>query len=43
VSLPAAIALTLAYPFALLLLGFFLPAERQRIGALGRRVLAAAR
>jgi O-antigen/teichoic acid export membrane protein len=43
VNLVAAVALTLAYPFALLLLGFYLPAERQRIGALGRRVLAATR
>jgi hypothetical protein len=43
VNLAAAVALSLAYPFALLLLGFFLPAERQRIGALGRRVLTAAR
>jgi O-antigen/teichoic acid export membrane protein len=43
VNLPAAIALALVYPLALLLLGFYLPAERQRIGALGRRVLAAAR
>ena len=34
VGLPAAIALVLAYPFALLLLGFYLPAERQRIGRL---------
>jgi O-antigen/teichoic acid export membrane protein len=34
VGLPAAIALVLAYPFALFLLGFYLPAERQRIGRL---------
>jgi O-antigen/teichoic acid export membrane protein len=43
VNLPAAIALAVVYPLALLLLGFYLPAERQRIGALGRRVLTAAR
>jgi O-antigen/teichoic acid export membrane protein len=42
-NLAAALALTLAYPFALLLLGFYLPAERARIGAVGRRVLAGAR
>ena len=34
VGLPAAVGLTLAYPFALLLLGFYLPAERARIGRL---------
>jgi O-antigen/teichoic acid export membrane protein len=34
VGLPAAVALILAYPFALLLLGFYLPAERARLGRL---------
>ena len=34
VGLPAAVGLVVAYPFALLLLGFYLPAERQRIGRL---------
>jgi O-antigen/teichoic acid export membrane protein len=34
VGLPTAVALTVAYPFALLLLGFYLPAERARIGRL---------
>ena len=34
VGLAAAIGLSLAYPFALLLLGFYLPAERARIGRL---------
>jgi O-antigen/teichoic acid export membrane protein len=43
VNLAAAAGLTLVYPFALLLLGFYLPAERARIGAVGRRVLTAAR
>ncbi len=43
VGLPAAVALTLAYPFVLALLGFYLPAERRRIGAVGRRVLTGAR
>lgn len=33
VGLPLAIALTLAYPLALLPLGFYLPAERRAIGA----------
>ncbi len=42
-GLAAAVGLTLAYPFALALLGFYLPAERQRIGALGRRVFAGTR
>ena len=42
-GLAAAVGLTLAYPFALALLGFYLPAERQRIGAFGRRVFAGAR
>lgn len=40
VNLLGATGLALAYPFALALLGFFLPAERARIGAVGRRVLA---
>jgi O-antigen/teichoic acid export membrane protein len=43
VGLPAAVALTLAFPFVLALLRFYLPAERRRIGALGRRVFAGAR
>jgi O-antigen/teichoic acid export membrane protein len=43
VGLPAAVALTLAYPFVLALVGFYLPAERRRIGAVGRRVLTGAR
>jgi hypothetical protein len=34
VGLPAALGLAIAYPFALLLLGFYLPAERARIGRL---------
>ncbi len=38
-GLAAAIALTLAYPLALALVGFYLPAERARIGAFGRRLL----
>jgi O-antigen/teichoic acid export membrane protein len=38
-GLAAAVALTLAYPFALALVGFYLPAERARIGAFGRRLL----
>jgi O-antigen/teichoic acid export membrane protein len=38
-GLPAAIALTLVYPLALALVGFYLPAERARIGAFGRRLL----
>ena len=43
VGLPAAVALVIAFPFVLALLRFYLPAERQRIGALGRRVFAGAR
>jgi O-antigen/teichoic acid export membrane protein len=43
VGLPAAVALTLAFPLVLALLRFYLPAERRRIGALGRRVFAGAR
>lgn len=42
-GLPAVVALTLAYPFLLAVVGFYLPAERARIGAFGRRVLAGAR
>jgi O-antigen/teichoic acid export membrane protein len=38
-GLPAAIALTAAYPFALALVGFYLPQERARIGAFGRRFM----
>jgi hypothetical protein len=37
------VALTLAYPLVLALLGFYLPEERRRIGAVGRRVLTRAR
>ena len=43
VGLPAAVALTLAFPLLLALLRFYLPEERRRIGALGRRVFAGAR
>ena len=42
-GLPVAIGLTLAYPFVLALLGFYLPAERERIGAFVRRVFTGAR
>src|SRR5262245_62111798 len=38
-GLPLAIALSLVYPLVLGLLGFYLPAERARIGAFGRRLL----
>jgi O-antigen/teichoic acid export membrane protein len=38
-GLPAAIALTAAYPFVLALTGFYLPQERARIGAFGRRFI----
>jgi O-antigen/teichoic acid export membrane protein len=38
-GLPVAIALTAAYPFVLALLGFYLPQERARIGAFGRRFM----
>ncbi len=38
-GLPAAIALTAAYPFVLALTGFYLPQERARIGAFGRRFM----
>jgi O-antigen/teichoic acid export membrane protein len=43
VGLPAAVALVAVFPLVLALLRFFLPAERRRIGALGRRVFAGAR
>jgi O-antigen/teichoic acid export membrane protein len=43
VPLAGAIALTLAYPLILLPLGFYLPAERRRLLAVGRRLVAAAR
>jgi len=36
-GLLVAISLTAAYPFLLALLGFYLPQERARIGAFGRR------
>jgi hypothetical protein len=38
-GLPAAIGLTAAYPFVLALTGFYLPQERARIGAFGRRFM----
>ena len=38
-GLAAAIALSAVYPLALALTGFYLPAERARIGAFGRRLL----
>jgi O-antigen/teichoic acid export membrane protein len=38
-GLLVAIALTAAYPFLLALLGFYLPQERARIGAFGRRFM----
>jgi O-antigen/teichoic acid export membrane protein len=43
VGLPAAVALTLAFPLVLAVLRFYLPEERRRIGALARRVFAGAR
>jgi O-antigen/teichoic acid export membrane protein len=43
VPLPAAIVLALAYPVILLPLGFYLPAERRRLLAAGRRLVAPAR
>jgi hypothetical protein len=43
VGLPAAVAITLAFPLVLALLRFYLPEERRRIGALVRRVFAGAR
>ncbi len=42
-GLPAAVGLTLAYPLVLAIVGFYLPAERERISAFGRRVLPGAR
>ena len=39
-GLPLAIALTAVYPFVLAVAGFYLPEERARIGAFGRRLLA---
>lgn len=42
-SLPVAIALTLAYPLVLLPLGFYLPAERSRLRAVGRRLASTTR
>jgi O-antigen/teichoic acid export membrane protein len=39
VSLPVAVVLTLAYPLALLPVGFYLPAERRRLLAYGRRLV----
>jgi O-antigen/teichoic acid export membrane protein len=41
--LALAIVLALSYPFILLPLGFYLPAERRRLLAAGRRLVAAAR
>ena len=38
-----ALALALAYPLILLPLGFYLPVERRRLLAAGRRLVAAAR
>jgi O-antigen/teichoic acid export membrane protein len=38
-GLPVAIGLTAVYPFALALLSFYLPQERARIGAFGRRFM----
>jgi O-antigen/teichoic acid export membrane protein len=38
-GLAAAIALTAVYPFVLALVGFYLPQERARIGAFGRRFM----
>ena len=43
VPLAGAILLVLAYPVILLPLGFYLPAERRRLLAVGRRLVAAAR
>ena len=43
VPLAGSIALALAYPLILLPLGFYLPAERRRLLAVGRRLVAAAR
>jgi O-antigen/teichoic acid export membrane protein len=41
--LAASLVLALAYPLILLPLGFYLPAERRRLVAAGRRLVAAAR
>ena len=38
-GLVVAIALTAVYPLVLGLVGFYLPQERQRIGAFGRRFM----
>jgi O-antigen/teichoic acid export membrane protein len=43
VPLAGSIAIALAYPLILLPLGFYLPAERRRLLAAGRRLVAAAR
>jgi len=43
VPLPGAILLVLAYPLILLPLGFYLPVERRRLLAVGRRLVAPAR
>ncbi len=43
VPLGLAVVFALAYPLILLPLGFYLPAERQRLLAAGRRLVAAAR
>jgi O-antigen/teichoic acid export membrane protein len=43
VPLAAAVGLTAAYPLILLPLGFYLPAERRRLLAFGRRLVAPAR
>ena len=41
--LPVAVLLALVYPLILLPLGFYLPAERRRLRAVGRRLVAPAR
>jgi O-antigen/teichoic acid export membrane protein len=41
--LPLAIVLAIAYPLILLPLGFYLPVERRRLLAAGRRLVATAR
>jgi hypothetical protein len=41
--LPVAVLLALVYPLILLPLGFYLPAERRRLRAAGRRLVAPAR
>jgi O-antigen/teichoic acid export membrane protein len=43
VPLPLAVVLALSYPLILLPLGFYLPAERRRLLAVGRRLVAPAR